>query len=283
MFCKRDDGLGPALLPFELGGLILAVLCTVLCGVKGFWAILAFLGFWLAGFIVLALLFYIFSLIVSLTVDQNKPVPEDDHPFIRFMVNTIISHICRVMRIRIHTEGMEKLPEGRYLIVSNHRSSFDPITTVWALRKNPVAIITKPENHRIIIAGPMIYGANFLSINREDPREALKTIQAATALLQNDVVSVGVYPEGTRNRAPEEGLLPFHNGVFKIASRAKVPLVVATTVGADHISKNFPWHHTDVYIRLLETIPPEELQGPTSEIGRRVQEIIENGLREQGN
>ena len=145
-------------------------------------------------------------------------------------------------------------------------------------RKTPTTIITKPENLRIPIAGTMIYRANFLPINREDPREAMRTVQAAAKLLENDVVSVGVYPEGTRNRTPEAGLLPFHNGVFKIAQKAKAPLVVATVQGAETIRKNLPWRHTDVTLHICEVIPTEELGGSTAALSERVQRIMEEDL-----
>ena len=278
MFVKRDDGLGPVFLPFHIAAILLAALLTSMGGARGLWAVLAFVGWWAASFTAILLLFYFIVWIISLTVSTSDPPPEEDHPVIRFIVVTVIGQLCRFARVRIHLTGEEKLPEGRFLIVSNHRSAYDPIATVWALRKTPTAIITKPENHRIPIAGSMIYRANFLPIDREDPREAMKTIRAAAALLENNVVSVGVYPEGTRNKEPENGLLPFHNGVFKIAQRAHAPLVVATVTGSESIKKNFPLRHTDLHLAICEVIPPEELSGPTAAVSERVRGIMEASL-----
>ena len=278
MFVKRDDGMGRVFWPFHLCALALAALWMYLCGVRGWWAVPAFVGLYIASFVGLIVLFYIVVLLFSLTIDTKSPPPEEDHPFVRRIVLVVISHLCRFARVRIHTEGLEKLPEGRFLLVSNHLSAYDPISSVWALRKTPTAIITKPENHRIPLAGPLIYRTNFLPINREDPREAMRTINAAANLLKNDVVSVGVYPEGTRNRTPEQGLLPFHNGVFKIAQKASVPLVVATVQGAENIKKNFPWRHTDICLHICETIPAGELGGSTAVLSERVQAIMERDL-----
>ncbi len=278
MFVKREDGLGPVFLPFDIAALILAALLTIRCGTKGLLAVPVFLGWWICCFAGLLLAFYFVVWLISLTVDMKKPAPADDHPVCRAIVVYVIAQLCRFARLRIHYMGDEKLPAGRFLAVSNHRSAYDPISTVWALRKRPTAIITKPENHRIPIAGPMIYQANFLPIDRSDPREAMKTINAAAELLKNDVVSVGIYPEGTRNKTPEEGLLPFHNGVFKIAQKAGVPLAVMTVRGTEDIGRNFPWRRTEVYLHVCEVIGPGELKGSTAAVSERVREIMERDL-----
>ncbi len=275
---RREDGLGRILFPFDAAALVLAVVLTVRTGVEGLWRLPVLLGFFAAAFLGLMVVLYFFIFLFSLTVDMKKPVPEEDHPFRRRVVQLVIGHLCRFARVRIHTEGWESLPGGRFLVVSNHRSAFDPICTVWALRKTPTAFITKPENHRILIAGPMIYGANYLPIDREDPRKAMKTIQAAANLLKNDVVSVGVYPEGTRNRELSGGLLPFHNGVFKIAQKAGAPLVVMTVQGSERIRENWPWRPTEVNLRICAVLPPEELDGSTADVSRRVRDLMERDL-----
>lgn len=275
---KRDTGLDRVFWPFHAIALVAAVIFTVCGDVRGWLVIPAFLGWWIVLFFAAMLAFYIVILLVSLTIDTRRPAPEENHPVIRSIVVFVIGQLCRFARVRIYCEGAENIPEGRFLIVSNHRSNYDPIATVWALRHHDLAMVTKPENLRIPLAGPMIYRANYLPINREDPREAMKTIQAASCLLINDVVSVGIYPEGTRNKQPENGFLPFHNGVFKIAQKASVPLVIMTIEGTENIHKNFPWRRTDVLLRICEVIPAGELKGSSAGISERVQTIMEESL-----
>lgn len=64
-----------------------------------------------------------------------------------------------------------------------------------------------------------------LGIDRENPRNALVTVQKAADLLTSDTVNVAIYPEGTRSKNCT--LLPFHNGVFKIAQKVEVPIAVS--------------------------------------------------------
>ena len=279
MFIKRNDGLGPVFLPFQIGALILSVLLTYSVHARGFALVPVFIGFFAAGFIGLILLYYFCIFLYSLSIDMSTP-PTEDHPFVRRIVVWAIGHINRAVRARIHLTGQEKLPDGRFLIVSNHRSMFDPIATVWALRARDISFITKPENHRIPMVGPMIFRAAYLPIDRQNPREAMKTIQTASTLLKNDVVSIGVYPEGTRGH--EADMLPFHNGVFKIAQKSEVPIVVLSVRGTENIRDRFPWKHTDLYLDVLTVIPPEEhASAPTAEISARVRGILEETLAEQ--
>lgn len=277
MFVKRNDGLERSFLPFHISALILALLLTALGSTRGAAMILVFIGWYIAGFAASIALFYIAVLLYSLTIDMSDP-PKEDHPRVRKVVVFIIGNLCRFGRLRLHLTGEDQLPDGRFLIVSNHRSNYDPIATVWALRRHDIGFITKPENLRIPLAGPMIFRANYLPINREDPREAIKTIRAATDLIKNDVVSIGVYPEGTRSRTGE--MLPFHNGVFKIAQKSTAPIVVMSIQNTESITHSFPLHHTDVYLDILAVIPADEASAmTTAEIGGRVRTLLENSLR----
>ena len=83
----------------------------------------------------------------------------------------------------------------------------------------------------------------------------------------NEGYSIGVCPEGTRNKNGLD-LLPFRNGCFKIATKAKVPIAVLSVVGCEKIHKNFPFKTTKVYIDVLDVIEPERFENlSTAQIG----------------
>lgn len=169
----------------------------------------------------------------------------------------------KIIRVNIHVTGAEKLPkEQKVLFVGNHISNFDPIVTWSAFSQWKIAFISKPDNFRIPLFGRIICKCCFLPINRDDPRKALPTIHAAAKILRRQEVSIGVYPEGTRGRSGE--LLPFHNGVFKIARKAEVPIAVIAVSGTDRIAKNFPLRKTDVYLDVVEVIPTKNVQNSST-------------------
>jgi len=248
----------------DYSGLMLAIMFVVLLAA---WQ----LGLWVATILIL--------FAISLFVDRKKPQKKVD-PFFRKCVNFILSAVIGFCGVRIHASGLDKIPDGRWLFVCNHRSGFDPIVSAWVLKDYGISFITKPEVMKLPLVASFIHKCCYLSIDRENDREALKTILAAIDLIKRDEVSVGVYPEGTRNPSAELlPLLPFRNGAFKIAQKAKVPVVVASIRGSDRVLKNIFRRRTDVYLDIIETVDAEKVAGfNTVEMGEYVQTLMEEDL-----
>ncbi|MBK6088601.1 MULTISPECIES: lysophospholipid acyltransferase family protein [Ruminococcus] len=238
--------------------------------------------FWIIFWIVIAVLafcplYFIFLFIVGLFVDMNKEY-EHDSKFFRFLLTNSTAVAAKLIRIRVKVTGRELLPKDtRYLLVCNHRSKFDPILTWYAFGKEQLSFISKPENFKVPVYGRIIHRCLFMAIDRENPRNAMKTVNRAADLLKRGEVNVAVYPEGRRNY--DEGLLPFHGAMFKIAQKANVPIVVMTAKGTYEIQKNFPLHRSHVELDVLGVLSAEEIKGmKTTAIGERVAGIMNKNL-----
>lgn len=231
------------------------------------------------GILLAIIVFYILFLIIcSLFVSPKKEYDEHSS-FYRALLNGVTTIAVKIMRIRIHSTGIEKIPADtkKILFAGNHRSRFDPILSWHLLKRWQIAFVSKPSNFKIPVFGRFIRKCCFMAIDRESPRNAIKTIQKAAELLTKGEVSVGIYPEGTRSKTCK--LLPFHNGVFKIAQRADAPIVVLAVSGTENIHKNYPFHHTDVYIDVIDVLPAEFVkESRTDVIGERVRTDLENHL-----
>ncbi len=234
--------------------------------------------FWciILGILCIPAVYILMLVICPLFISTKKEYPKNSR-FFRWLLNSSTGIMRVLLRIRLDVTGKENIPDGRFLLVSNHRSNFDPILTWYVFRKQDIAFISKEANFRIPFFGRMIRRCCFMAIDRENPRNAAKTINHAAGLIKNDEVSVGVYPEGTRSKKCV--LLPFHAAVFKIAQKAQVPVVVMTIAGTEKIHKNRPFRKTVVHIDILKVISPEHLQkSKTSEISDEVRKYMEENL-----
>ena len=225
---------------------------------------------------------FIFCWICSLFVN-NKKTYDDENRFYRVVLEFSTAVAMKLIRIRIHTKGLEKIPQdSRFVLVCNHRSKFDPIVTWHILRGRQLRFITKPENFKVVIFGAFIRRCCFLPIDRSDARNAIKTINRASDMIKNGQASFGVYPEGTRSK--DCVLLPFHSGVFRMAQKADVPLVTVAVSGTEMIHRNYPKRHTDVYFEVIEVTPREEVHKlSTKEMSDRAYSVINETLDSYNN
>ena len=225
------------------------------------------------------LLFLLFVWICGLFVDKTK-FYDDFSPFYVFIKNVLLDLILLFSRVKVALKGAEKLPkDSLYLLVSNHRSLYDPLAVMKAMRGTELIFVSKPENFDIPLGGPIARRCCFRTIDRENPRNAIVTIQDCTRLLDEKVAPVVIYPEGTRSKTGE--LLPFHDGVFKIAQHAKVPIVVMTVRNSDAVQKNAPWRSTLITLTIEDVLPAEEITGVrTAAVGQKVRETMTKSLNQ---
>lgn len=240
-----------------------------------FWKpILIFIGTFCAFFLLALGLLCVFSLFL------DKKPPKKPNGFIRALFILFDSFLITISNVRVKTSGFDKLDKKKaYFFVSNHRSKYDNMILASLLKKYPLLMISKPENLSIPVVGKIIRKAGYMSINRENDREALKTILLAAKRI-TEGYSVCACPEGTRNKEGM-GLLPFKNGVFKVAYKAKAPIAVICLNGTENIKKYNPFRPKTVYVDLLEVIDYEAYRDfSTAETGNAVREKMLEKIKE---
>jgi 1-acyl-sn-glycerol-3-phosphate acyltransferase len=226
-------------------------------GVNGFADIWKPIVFCLCCFIGLVVVYLLIAAIVSLFIDKNRPISRksDICSLFCYMAGSIV---CSVTGIKPHLSGFEKIPgDKRFLLISNHRSGYDPLFMLNILRKYDVAFVSKPSNMALPVVGSVAHGAGCLSLNRENNREALKTIITASEYMLKDLCSMCIYPEGTRSKTGDLG--PFHAGSFKIAQKAKAPVVIEAISGTEKVKKGLLKGRNDVSFDVLDIIPAEKV------------------------
>lgn len=238
-------------------------------------------SFWLVPLILLGtfaalIILHIALLALSiLFVNLNKP-PRDTN-FFRALVKGFFQFALPLLRIKVHTTGLEKIPDDEpFLLVCNHIHDLDPAVIYYAVPDARLAFIAKKEVRQNL---PFIYKAlhklSGLSIDRENNREAAKTIINATHLIKNKTNSVAVFPEGYVSKSGE--LLPIRNGSLKIATKAQCEIVVCTIWGTKDIPKNLFRRKTDIYFDVLDVIDTEG-NPHTAELGEEIHTLMENSI-----
>ena len=238
-----------------------------------------FLLSWLGSFLGILVLLFLLVLAMCAFVDLEKEETKDNR-FYRSVLYMIADAAHTVLQVRVHTEGLEKIPaEGRVLLVCNHLNNVDPVIIMHQVKKKQtLAFIAKREAGSMFVVGKFMHKILCQRINRENDREALKTILKCIDIIKKDKASIAVFPEGGIRGG--NVLHPFRHGVFKIALRTKVPVVVCTLWGTQDVFHNgLRLKPTDVDFHVLGTVQPETYEGMTAvELGHLVHDMMAKDL-----
>lgn len=142
--------------------------------------------------------------------------------------------------VKVDYIGEENIPtDTPVLYIGNHRSYFDIVLTYPRVPR-PTGYIAKKSMEKVPLLNIWMRNLHCLFLDRENIKAGMQTILAAIDLMKNGT-SICIFPEGTRNK--EEGsLLPFHEGSFKIASKADCPIVPMTINNSAAVFENqLPW------------------------------------------
>lgn len=259
---------------FLLASLLIANATVVVYGIidRWFWPWIAILVFLLV-FLFLVLLFLVYCVLLSFFVDVNKPIHRQNRYFYHILVQ-VAYILLGMLRVKIHFIGKEYAPkDSHFLMVCNHTAWLDPAIPLVLFKKHHIAFISKKETHSYPIAGKFLHETACLAIDRENNREALKTINKAAEFIKEGVCAIGIYPEGWVNQSGE--LLEFRHGAFRIAKKADCPVIVTHITNADKILKRPLWKKCDVYFEIKGVIPVEYVrEHKTVEISDYAREIM---------
>lgn len=263
--------------------IIAAIISVVLSMSSGAFAGLAWLWMlpvgWLGAFLGILVLAFLLVLAMSAVVDLEKEEVKDNR-FYRWMLYVIADAAHTVLQVRVHAEGLEKIPaDGRVMLVCNHLDNVDPVIIMHQVKKKQtLAFIAKREVASMFVVGKFMHKILCQRVNRENDREALKTILKCIDIIKKDKASIAVFPEGGIKGG--NVLHPFRHGVFKIALRTQVPVVVCTLWGTQDIIHNgLRLKPTDVQFHVLDVVQPDVYQGMTAvELGHLVHDMMAKDL-----
>ncbi len=160
---------------------------------------------------------------------------KEDYQCLR-MVQKAFQLMLVVAGTDITVIGEENIPDGAVLFIGNHRSYFDILLT-YSRCRNLTGYVAKKEMLRYPLLRNWMERLYCLFLDRENPREGLKTILTAIDYMKRGI-SICIFPEGTRNDGEECSMLPFHSGSFKIAEKSGCPIVPISMNNTSEIFEN---------------------------------------------
>jgi 1-acyl-sn-glycerol-3-phosphate acyltransferase len=165
----------------------------------------------------------------------------------------------RIPPVKVTAEGLENAdPAARYIIVSNHLSTFDIPLMFWALPTDG-RFLSKKELFRIPLVGRAMRQVGIIEVDRQAGRSSRAVINEGVENAAQRGYSLIVFPEGTRSDSGE--MLPFKKGAFRIAIDTGLPVLPVVIEGTDRISKpgSKLFHPGHARIRVLPPIPTADL------------------------
>ena len=226
--------------------------------------------FFLGAFLILSIPLLIAEWIIG---KFNQPLKDKTSLAI---VNFGFRLILKIAGTRMIIRGEENVPtDTAVLYVANHRSFFDILVTYIRVPR-PTGYVSKLEMKKFPLLSNWMQNLHCLFLDRKNIKEGLKTILTGIEKAKSGI-SICIFPEGTRNKE-NTGVLPFHEGSFKIAEKAKVPIVPITLVNtADIFEDHFPKvKKTTIIIEYGEPIYLDKLEKEQRKfVGAYVRGIIE--------
>lgn len=226
--------------------------------------------------------FVIFSapvLLVEWIMGKISPSKKDQSSF--HIIQNAFRFVLKIAGAKVTVIGEENVPlDTPVLYIANHRSYFDILLT-YARFPNCTGFVAKKEMDHIPLFSTWMRNIHCLFLDRTDLRQGLKTILAAVDKVKAGI-SICIFPEGTRNRS-ENGtdLLPFHDGSFKVATKANCPIVpIALCNTAQLYEAHFPRiTPAHVVMEYCKPIYPDQLDKEDKKhIGAYTRDIIQKAL-----
>lgn len=177
---------------------------------------------------------------------------------------------------KVSVKGLENLPKGNVLLVSNHQSQLDILTILGYIPKH-TGFIAKIELTTLPIMNIWMLFLHCVYIDRKNMKKSAQSIDKGVHNLKKGY-SMVIFPEGTRSKSHTIG--NFKPGSLKLGTRAGVPIVPVTVDGTFHIfEEHYRIRPAKVRLTVHPPIYPDKLTDKEkSELSETIKKQIMTAL-----
>jgi 1-acyl-sn-glycerol-3-phosphate acyltransferase len=191
----------------------------------------------------------------------------------------ILKSSCRLVGVRIHAEGIDRIPGDRACIfMSNHVSNLDPPALISLIPGRTSAFL-KRSLMKIPILGIGFRMGEFIAVDRMGSRdEAQRSVEEARRVLSKGV-HITTFVEGTRSA--DGRLQPFKKGPFFLAMESGAPCVPVSIHGTEKLlpKGSLRMHSGTAHVIFHSPIDPRDFAS-REELADAVRTAIASGLPE---
>jgi len=192
------------------------------------------LGFFrLIGFAISTILIFSFLFITSVFYRNKNKRIERGIRFRRFAIR--ILHFILGSKIIVYGDE----PKQSGLIISNHRSYFDPVVILKNILAYPIA---KKEVNSWPIVGQACRASGVIFVDRNNKESRKETVDKIGTILKQGY-SILNTPEGTTHIEPKT--IEFKSGAFAMAANFKIPVI---PVAIDYKYLTDAWIGDDTFV-----------------------------------
>lgn len=199
----------------------------------------------------------------------------------KFLSRWILKSLAVDLKVKYKDrKAINQLDRKKGIIyVCNHQSNLDIPVIMTALHMD-VGFVAKHEMKSWPFFSIWMKKSRCVFLNRENPREGIKSIQESVRLIKQGYPIV-IFPEGERSL--DSKMLNFKKGSFKLATETNGIIVPLTIKGSFNIQKRGEWkmkRHQRVDVVIDRPIFVSELsRDEVKELSVRVKQIIEDNYK----
>lgn len=190
----------------------------------------------------------------------------------RYVARPWAKGILWVCGVKTDVKGKENIKDSAPRVyLSNHQSYFDIFVLLAGLPAD-FKFVLKKELMKIPFLGPAMRGARYISIDREDYRKALKSMNEAAEKIKKGA-SVLMFPEGTRS---EDGhVQSFKKGGFHLALKSGCDIVPVSIINSRNIvpKGSLRINRGSIILKISQPIPVKDY--PKREMDKLMAQVRE--------
>jgi len=184
--------------------------------------------------------------------------------------------MLRMAGVTVEVRGIENIPAGPSVIVSNHQGNFD-IPILLACLDRPRSFIAKMELKKMPMIRTWMKYLHCIFIDRSDARQSIAALAEAPSILAAGH-SIIVFPEGTRSKSDAIG--EFKAGALKTVLKAGAPVVPVVIDGSWKLmERQGKWIRPGKV--LLTVLPPVPTKDLTREQSKTIADDLHDAIQEQ--